>query len=75
MDDTELLKMSGASAGTIAIILLVYKILKSMIGKRFISKCCDKKIEVGLDIKETPNTPVVVEIKNPMLKENELRQG
>lgn len=62
MEDAELLKMSGASAGTIAIVILVYKIGKSIVGKRFISNCCGKKMEIGIDIKEG-TTPV----SNPLV--------
>lgn len=74
MDDTDILRLSGASAGTVAIVLLIYRILKSLVGKRFISTCCGRKLEVGLDIREgkTPTPePVVIEIKNPIHKENE----
>jgi hypothetical protein len=73
MDDTDLLKMSGASAGTVAIILLIYRVLKSVLGKRFISHCCGKKMEVGIDVKEgvTPKEEVKIEIKtNPMLEKD-----
>ena len=64
MDETELLKMSGFSAGSIAIVLLVYRILKSVKGKRFISVCCQRKVDIGFDIGnvETPK-----EHKNPMI--------
>ena len=74
MDDTDILRLSGASAGTVAIVLVVYRILKSVVGKRFISTCCGRKQEVGLDVRDakTPTPePVVIEIKNPMTKENE----
>lgn len=76
MDD-ELLKMSGASAGTIAIVLLVYKIFKATLGKRLISNCCGTKLEVGLDIKDsvpTPKEDVCVEIKNPIHSQNDAPQ-
>lgn len=71
MDTAELFKMSGASAGTIAIVLLLYKIFKSVVGKRLISNCCGKKLEVGIDVRET-TTPkpdeTKIEIKtNPMV--------
>lgn len=64
MDETELLKMSGFSAGSIAIVLLVYRFLKSIKGKRFISVCCQRKVDIGFDIGsvETPR-----EHKNPMI--------
>jgi hypothetical protein len=74
MDETELFKMSGASAGTIAIILLIYRLLKSVSGKRFISTCCGKKAEIGFEVKDALPTPkqsndeIQIEMKNnPML--------
>ena len=63
MDDAELFKMSGASAGTIAIVLLAYRIFKSVLGKRLVSNCCGRKMEVGIDIKDA-TTPVAV---NPLV--------
>lgn len=73
MDDTDLLRLSGVSGGTIAIVLIVYRILKSVIGKKLISNCCGKKMEVGIDVQNTtPHTDVVLEIKNP-LKGDETR--
>lgn len=71
MDTAELFKMSGASAGTIAIVLLLYKLFKSVLGKRFISTCCGKKLEVGIDVRQglTPREERV-EIKiNPLVDE------
>jgi hypothetical protein len=63
--EEDLLKMSGVSAGSIAILLLIYRILKSMKGKRFISVCCQRKIDMGFDVGtvETPkeqNNPMIV---------------
>ena len=68
MEEVDLFKMSGASAGTIAIILLIYKIGKSILGKRLVSNCCGKKMEVGVDVKgaTTPVDDVKIEIKNPL---------
>ena len=69
MEESDILKLSGASAGTVAIVLLVYRILKSLVGKRFISTCCGRKEEFSLDIRDTktpPPDPVRIEIKNPM---------
>lgn len=69
MDDAQLFKMSGASAGTVAIILIVYRVLKSVAGKRLVSTCCGRKAEVGFEIRDMPPVPTVaedvkVEIKN-----------
>ena len=57
MDDIDLLKMAGVSTSGLAIILLVYRVLKSIRGKKFVSSCCGKKMEMGMDIQEM--TPVV----------------
>lgn len=74
MDDEQLFKMSGASAGIIAILLAVYRILRTVQGKRLVSNCCGKKLEVGFDIKDTiitPKEPTVLEIKNPIHNQND----
>lgn len=62
--DEDLLKMSGVSAGSIAILLLVYRILKELKGKRFISVCCQRKIDIGFDV-GTVETPKLQ--TNPMI--------
>jgi hypothetical protein len=72
MNDLELFKMSGFSAGTIAILLLLYKLFKGSVGKRLISSCCGKKIEVGLEVREIHRSPSVEETtisvkENPMI--------
>lgn len=67
MDDADLMKLSGASAGTVAIVLLVYRILKSVLGKKLISNCCGKKMEVAIDVQQTtPREHQTIEIKNPL---------
>lgn len=71
MEDSDVLKFSGASAGTVAIILLVYRILKSLLGKKLVSNCCGNKIEVGIDVQDsTPKEEHILEIKNNPLIEN-----
>jgi hypothetical protein len=62
--DEDLLKMSGVSAGSIAVLLLIYRILKELKGKRFISVCCQRKIDIGFDV-GTVVTPK--EQNNPMI--------
>lgn len=68
MDETDLLKMAGVSTTGVAIVLFVYRILKTIQGKKLISSCCGKKMEVGIDV--APMTPhqeqTVIHIKNPM---------
>ena len=68
MDETDLLKMAGVSTSGVAIVLIVYRVLKSLLGKKLVSNCCGKKMEVGVTV--TPMTPreeeVVVKVENPM---------
>ena len=74
MDDTDLLKISGLSASTIAILLIVYRVIKMMVGKKLISSCCGRKIEMGVDIAQmTPKPPeeTHIEIHNPIQKKSE----
>jgi hypothetical protein len=73
MADEEILKMSGASAGTIAIVLIIYRILKTVVGKKLISNCCGKKLEVGIDVQ--PSTPNNVGSTLEYAQENPYHQG
>jgi hypothetical protein len=70
--EANLLQQSGMSAGLIAILLIVYRILKSVNGNRMVSSCCGKRTELGFVIE--PITPqaqaqaqaTVVMTTNPM---------
>lgn len=68
MEETDLLKMAGVSTTGVAIVLIVYRVLKSIQGKKLVSNCCGKKLEVGVAV--APMTPkeeeVVVKVENPM---------
>ena len=66
MDETELLKMAGLSTTGVAILLIVYRVLKSIQGKKLVSSCCGKRLEVGIDV--APMTPKEV-IVNPMMSQ------
>jgi hypothetical protein len=70
MDDADLLKTAGFSTTGMAIVLIVYRIFKSIRGKRFVSSCCGKKLEVGMNVEEM--TPKSIVIDNPLpLKRND----
>ena len=61
-----LLINAGVTTSGVAILLFLYKVVKSVQGKKFISNCCGKKMEMGFDVGEmTPQHEVV--IVNPML--------
>jgi len=64
MDVEDLLKMAGLSTSGVAILLIVYRVLKSVKGKRLVSSCCGKKIDIGVDVQ--PMTPKELVVENPM---------
>lgn len=64
MDDTDLLKMAGVSTSGLAIVLIAYRVLKSVKGKKFVSSCCGRRMEVGMNVEEM--TPKAVVIQNPL---------
>ena len=66
MEEIDLLKMAGISTTWMAILLLLFKVFKSVQGKKLVSSCCGKKLEMGVSVAPmTPIEPVVVPIKNP----------
>ena len=71
MDETDLFKTAGLSTTGVAILLIVYKVIKSIMGKKLISSCCGKKFEVGVDVQTmTPkDEPITIDIKNPIINE------
>lgn len=65
MDDLTLLKSAGFSTTGVLIALLVYRVLKTMNGKKFVSSCCGKKTEIGFQVAEmtppaTTQNPLVI---------------
>lgn len=65
-----MLKTAGLSSSGVMIILIVYRFLKTIKGKRLVSSCCGKKIEMGMDVEDmTPKTlpvPPMITRENPM---------
>lgn len=57
MDDAMLMN-AGLSTTGVAILLIAYRLFKSVQGKKLVSSCCGKKMEVGMDV--VPMTPVPV---------------
>ena len=49
MDDTLLLN-AGLSTSGVAILLVVYRLLKSVKGKKLVSSCCGRKMDMGFDV-------------------------
>ena len=56
--------MAGVSTSGLAMILIVYRVVKILKGKRFVSSCCGKRMEMGMDVEEI--TPKAIVIQNPL---------
>lgn len=63
MEEADLLKMAGLSTSGVAILLVVYRLVK---GKKFISSCCGRKVDVGFDVREMTPVANPVAIANPI---------
>lgn len=61
--DSTLLANAGVTSGTVAIILIVYHIVKSIINKRIISDCCGRTGEVGIGVSNMPDSMIHPEQK------------
>lgn len=48
----QLLMNAGITTSGVAILLIAYKVFKSLEGKKLISSCCGKKMEVGFQVGE-----------------------
>ena len=62
---------AGLTTSGVAILLILYRVIKYTKGHLLVSRCCGKKMEIGFDVKnviETPKEPVVV-IHNPLVSE------
>ena len=57
---------AGFSTVGVAVLLIVYKVLKTAMGKKCISSCCGRRMEAGFDIGTmTPSSATVVPIVVP----------
>jgi len=57
---------AGVSTFGVAVLLVLYRLLKSAQGKRCVSSCCGRRLEVGLEIGTiTPRSATVVPIVVP----------
>lgn len=56
MDDATLLKMAGFSTTGVTVVFLIYRVLKSMVGKKLVSSCCGSKMEIGISVGEMSPT-------------------
>jgi len=53
------------SSGAVIALGIAYKVWSNIKGKRLISDCCGRKLEVGVDVRDMPHSPVEPEKTNP----------
>lgn len=64
--DNEVLMNAGLSTTGVALLLIAYRLFKSVQGKKLVSSCCGHKGELGIDV--VPMTPphLAINVANPM---------
>jgi hypothetical protein len=68
MDET-LLMNAGLTTSGVALVLIAYRIFKTIQGKKLVSSCCGRRMEMGVDV--VPMTPpevtsVNLRVNNPL---------
>ena len=63
MDQSTLIQ-AGLSASCVALLLAIYRIAKTVVGKRLISDCCGKRLTIGVQIGEMTPVPEPM-VENP----------
>lgn len=54
--ESDLFTQAGASGGVIAVLLLLYRILRHVNGRKFVSDCCGRRLTLGVRV-DAMNTP------------------
>lgn len=57
MDTPTLLASTGVSISAMTIMFLSYRVLKVIIGHRYVSDCCGRFFEIGIDVRDFPPSP------------------
>ena len=55
--DANLLASAGVSSSSIIGLYVAYKLFQSIKGRKLVSDCCGKKLELGVDVREMVVTP------------------
>lgn len=63
-----MLTTGGISSVGVAIIMIIYKVLKNMNNKRYMSSCCGKKAEVVIAVNEITEEEKKTPVPSPSLK-------
>lgn len=73
MEESDLLKLAGVSTTGVAIVLILYRVGKSLLGKKLVSHCCGKRFDVGIDVADMKSSSFKIE--NPMTKNKDTIDG
>lgn len=67
--DVASLQTAGLSSGTIVVLFILYRLWKASVGHRIVSDCCGRRLEVGLAVRDMPDTPdtKLEKIKAPVI--------
>lgn len=52
MDIQQMLTTGGISSAGVAMIMIIYKVLKNLNNKKYVSSCCGKRAEVVIAVNE-----------------------
>ena len=50
--DTTALTTAGISTSGVAIIFILYKVVKAIVNKKIVSSCCGQKMEMGVAVSD-----------------------
>lgn len=65
METTSMFELAGLSTSGVAIVLIAYRVWKSVLGKKLVSNCCGERFEMGMDI-QTMTPSATVDTQNPL---------
>jgi len=56
--DASLLASAGVSSSSIVVLYILYRVFQTIKGRKLVSNCCGKKMEVGVDVRDMEVTPI-----------------
>mgnify|MGYP003660657072 CR=1 FL=1 len=55
--DVASLQTAGLSSGSIVVLFILYRLWAASVGRRIVSDCCGRRLEVGVAVRDMPTTP------------------
>jgi hypothetical protein len=65
METTAMFELAGLSTSGVAIVLIAYRVWKTLLGKKLVSNCCGQRLELGMDV-QTMTPSATVDTVNPL---------